>query len=332
MKPFDIAVVYTESDVKLNGRVFQTALDPHRDSATNGVVNALLTFGCRVQALRAGPDLASRLAPEQVDLVFNLSTGAGGWSDQELIPSLLDVMHVPYTGSGVLGHAVALDKSRAKAACAHHGLATAPYQLMGHETDSLDAAIGFPAIVKPNLEGSSIGVDSGAIVDNEPALRDRVQWVLDTFHEPALVERYIVGREFTVGLVGNRQPAVLPIMERVFLGEGPAYEPIPSESHLLRQVCPAELNREEEVSVKMAALTAYRAVGCADYARVDLILEPNTQTPVFLEINSLPGLRPRYSDLPLMAEKAGWGYARLIERIVHAAAIRWGLQEAVDSP
>lgn len=325
MKSLHIALVYTESEARLEGRrLYTTEFERAQDPAVRAIANVLVAMGHQMHAIPAGIDLPARLERARPDLVFNLSTGIEGGSAQTFVPVILEAMHIPYTGSGVLAHALALDKAKAKVVFAHYGLYTAPFQVMLHEDEPLDPRVGFPAIVKPVREGSSIGIDSGAFVQNEEALRTRVRWVLQTLQEPALVERYIFGREFTVGVLGNAPPQTLPILERKFIFQNEQAFIRPCAVH---KECPADLPSEITEKIAQAAVTAYRAIGCADYARVDLILEQPTMTPYLLEINSLPGLKPEYSDLPFMAERAGLGYAGLIESIISHAAYRWGIWE-----
>lgn len=333
MNALRIAIVYTITEPRVDGRRLKQVA-PEADATLHAIGRALREGGHEVRFVPAGLDLPQRLAAHPVDLVFNLSTGVGGGSHQTLVPAMLEAMGIPFTGSDSVAHALALDKARTKAVVAYHGVPTLPFQVMVTGEEPLDPAIGFPAIVKPLREGSSIGIDAGAIVEDEGALRQRVCWVRATLNEPALVERYITGREFTVGVVGNGvRLEVLPILERVFVGEGPAFEPVPEHADWIRRECPARL--DEATAARLADLSrrAFQALGCADYARLDWMLDGDGETGevVLLEVNSLPGLKPGYSDLPVMARAAGWGYEGLIRRIVAEAAARHGLALALAS-
>lgn len=322
---FRIAILYTLTEAKVHGRRFKHG-DPRRDPTLQAVAAALEEAGHQVTLIPAGLDLPQRLEEAPVDLVFNLATGVGGGSNQTLVPAMLEALGVPFTGSDSTAHALALDKARTKAVVAYYGVPTPPFQVMHTGEEPLDESIGYPAIVKPLREGSSIGIDAGAIVWDENALRARVRWVRETLGEPALVERYITGREFTVGVVGNGERLeVLPILERVFVGEGPAFEPVPEYADWIRQECPARLDEATAQRICDIARTAYRAVGCADYARIDMMLDGHSGEVYLLEVNTLPGLKPGYSDLPVMARVAGWGYDGLIRRIVEEAARRQSL-------
>ena len=321
-----IGVVYTLTEPKIQGRRLRSGR-PEQDPTLQAIAQALSRSGYAVHLIPAGLDLPQRLAEDPVDLVFNLATGVGGGSGQTLIPAMLEAMGVPFTGSDSITHALALDKARTKAIAAYYGVPTAPFQVMTTGEEPLNPDIGFPAIVKPLREGSSIGIDAGAIVWNEEALRARVRWVRDTLHEPALVERYITGREFTVGVVGNgAHLEVLPILERVFVGEGPAFEPVPEYADWIRQECPARLQPEVAKRIRRLARRIYRILGCADYARIDMMMDGHSGEIYLLEVNTLPGLKPGYSDLPVMAHAAGWGYDGLIQRIVDEALQRQELR------
>ncbi len=327
MDTLRIAVVYTVTEPRVEGRRLKHVA-PEEDATLRAIGAALRDAGHEVRFVPADLDLACRLQNDRPDLVFNLATGVGGGSGQTLVPALLEALGIPFTGSDSVAHALALDKARTKAVVAYYGVPTAPFQVMETGDEPLNPAIGYPAIVKPLREGSSIGIDAGAIVWNEAALRERVRWVRATLNEPALVERYITGREFTVGVVGNGDRVeVLPLLERVFVGEGPAFEPVPEHADWIRQECPARLPARTAQRLRQLALRAYRVLGCADYARVDLMVDGHTGEAYLLEVNTLPGLKPGYSDLPVMAQAAGWGYAGLVQRIV---ALAWRRAQQID--
>lgn len=230
-----------------------------------------------------------------------------------------------------MARALTLDKARTKAVVAYHGVPTLPFQVMVTGEEPLDPAMGFLALVKPLREGSSIGIDAGPSCGTMAALQDRVCWVRATLNEPALVERYITGREFTVGVVGNgARLEVLPILERVFVGEGPAFEPVPEHADWIGSECPARL--DEATAARLADLSrrAFQALGCADYARLDWMLDGETGEVVLLEESSLPRLKPGYSNPLVMAQAAGWGYEGLFWRIVAEAAARHSLAPASE--
>ena len=152
-----------------------------------------------------------------VDLVFNIAEGVAGRNREAAVPALCELMGIPYTGSDAATLSIALDKALSKRVLLQHGILTAEFQVMETGRERLSPKLKFPLIVKPNQEGSSKGVSASAsVVDDEEALRAVVRELIDRYRQPALIEDYIPGREFTVGLLGDRRPRVLPPMEIVF--------------------------------------------------------------------------------------------------------------------
>jgi D-alanine-D-alanine ligase len=183
----------------------------------------------------------------------------------------------------------------------------------------------FPLIVKPNAEGSSKGVHPASVVRSEAELRDTAKKLIDKYKQPVLVEQYISGREFTLGLLGERRPRVLPIMEVVFLDKQEA-TPVYSFEHKqdwnnkLRYDVPARLDFAQQRAIERAAREAFLALNCRDVARIDFRMDAQGR-PYFLECNPLPGLTPDWSDLVLITKASGMEYRALIGEIL-APAIR----------
>jgi D-alanine-D-alanine ligase len=181
----------------------------------------------------------------------------------------------------------------------------------------------FPLIVKPNAEGSSKGIGSTSIVDNEEDLRVAVKQCAERYRQPALVEEYIAGREFTVGLLGDKRPRVLPPMEIKFKKVESGEESRPVYDYTVKQdwenyvyyQCPAKLTETEQKAMEKIARATYWALDCRDVARVDLRMDAEGRIYV-LEVNPLPGLTPDYSDLVLIAKACGMEYDQLIAEIM----------------
>jgi D-alanine-D-alanine ligase len=202
-----------------------------------------------------------------------------------------------------------------------HGILTPEFQLMETGRERLLPKMVFPLIVKPNQEGSSKGVSAHAsVVDDEESLRVVVRDLLEKYRQPALVEHYIAGREFTVGLLGDKRPRVLPAMEIMFLDKNnprPVYDyqiKQEWEKHVYYQ-CPAQLTPSEVKAIEKVARETFTALDCRDVARVDLRMDQGGQFYV-LEVNPLPGLTPNYSDLCLIAKAANIDYRGLIGEIL----------------
>ena len=156
------------------------------------------------------------LAEADVDLIFNIAEGVEGRNREAQVPALCELLGIPYTGSDSATLAIALDKALGKKVLLQHDILTPKFQRDGVGRERLSPDMKYPLIVKPNAEGSSKGIGSTSVVDNEEELRDKVKELLERYRQPALVEEYISGREFTVGLLGDKRPRVLPPMEIKF--------------------------------------------------------------------------------------------------------------------
>jgi D-alanine-D-alanine ligase len=198
----------------------------------------------------------------------------------------------------------------------------------------------YPVIVKPNQEGTSKGITTKSVVDDEAGVRLRARELIEKYGQPALVEEYVTGREFTVGLLGERRPRVLPPMEVVFLKQQtrPVYDyecKQDWEKHVRYEV-PASLTKDELRAMEKVCRTTFQTLGCRDVARIDLRMTGDGRIYV-IEVNPLPGLTPDYSDLCLIANGAKIEYRSLIGEILSGAIKRWrekdeGRQPSREAP
>jgi D-alanine-D-alanine ligase len=286
------------------------------------IANALARAGHIVVHLEATPDLPRVLAEADVDLIFNIAEGVEGRNREAQVPALCELINIPYTGSDSATLALALDKALAKRILRQHGILTPEFQVFSSGREKLHPWLAqkFPLIVKPNAEGSSKGISGAGVVDDEPALRAAVTALIEKYRQPALVEEYISGREFTVGLLGDKRPRILPPMEICFKDTSktrPVYDfeiKQEWEKHVSYE-CPAKLSPAELRSVERAARETFTALDCRDVARIDLRMNREGQVYV-LEVNPLPGLTPDYSDLVLISKAAGITYRTLIGEIL----------------
>lgn len=286
--------------------------------------------GFEVVTIASSKKLIDNLISKKVDIVFNLLVGGRGVCSQTFLPATLDFLGIPLTGSGVYGHALALDKSITKQILRSNGIPTPPSQVFHKPTEKLSSALKFPLIVKPVAEGSSRGIEKECVVVSKRELQVMVKQTIDKFNQPAIVERFIGGREFTVGIVGNLNPECFAILEingvpsrmkdeKIFTGELKVREGyITARTHI------AKLSKEEAIKHRDLALKTYRALRCRDYARVDIIVD-NTGAPWVIEINSMPGLFMDYSGYVASASKAGLSYPQLINKILDSAIERYPL-------
>jgi D-alanine-D-alanine ligase len=305
----------------------------------DAVASALGQAG-EVIHLEATSDFPHLLRASLPDIVFNIAEGLHGPNREAHVPAICEFFDVPYTASDPLTLALALDKRRAKEIFLACGVPTPAWclQRAGGHKDPLLFGAG-PWIVKPLYEGSSKGIPATALCASAEAVDRRVAEIGDAYDQPALVEEFLPGREFTVGVLGNGASArALPIVEIRFdalpAGAAPLYGYEAKwlwdtpEQPLEIFDCPADLDATSRDRIAATALAAYDALGCRDWARVDVRLDA-AGTPNVIEINPLPGILPdprQNSCLPKAARAAGMGYDDLILAVLDFALTRYGLQ------
>ncbi len=292
---------------------------------------AIASYGHEVVDLEATQDLPLVLASTPVDVVFNIAEGFKGRSRESQVPSLLELLDIPYTGSDPSALSVSLDKALAKRMVRTHGILTPDYVVLNTGRERLPRELEFPLLVKPVAEGTSKGITRKSIVRDEGELREVARELIGKYRQPALVEGYVAGREFTVGLLGERRPRVLPPMEIVFLDKD---DPTPIYSFEMKQdwndqiryEVPAKLAPRELDRLEKAARETFTALGCRDVARLDFRMDAEGRI-FFIECNPLPGLAPGWSDLVLIAQAAGIDYRSLIGEILSFAIRRYEERE-----
>lgn len=300
------------------------------DSPTTlqAIREAIASHGHEVVDLEATPELPMVLSAAPVDVVFNIAEGFRGRNRESQVPALLELLDIPYTGSDPATLSLALDKALAKKVVRAAGIDTPNFQLMNTGRERLDKQFTrWPLMVKPVAEGSSKGVISKSVCHNEAEVREVVKEMVGRYHQPALVEEYIGGREFTVGLLGERRPEVLPPMEIVFTDKSdktPIYkfEDKLEENDRIRYEVPAKLESGQLERLKAAARSAFMTLGCRDVARIDFRMDEAGRI-YFIECNPLPGLTPGWSDLVLIAQGDGMDYRTLIGEILSGAIRRY---------
>jgi len=322
-----------------NVKRVKPALDGTRDeeaeydapATVQAVREAIAAAGHEVIDLEATADLPALIETTRPDLVFNMAEGIKGRNRESQVPALLELLDIPYSGSDPAALNIALDKALAKKIVRQHGILTPNFFTMNTGKERLPRDLRFPLIVKPIAEGSSKGVHATSVVENEGELREAAHKMIAKYDQPALVEDYIGGREFTVGMLGERRPKVLPLMEVVFLDESenrPVYsfEFKQDWSSKIRYDVPARLEPAQLKALERAARECFIALGCRDVARVDFRMDEQGKI-YFLECNPLPGLTPGWSDLVLIAKAAGIEYDALIAEILSGAIRRYKERE-----
>ncbi|MDA0785409.1 MAG: D-alanine--D-alanine ligase [Proteobacteria bacterium] len=290
------------------------------------IADALANLGHTVDRIGHGQKLASRLvAGERWDMVFSIAEGVRGRSREAQVPALLELFDQPYVFSDPLTMAATLDKSVAKQIVRGSGVPTATSWTAESGADIASADIAFPAFVKPVAEGTGKGCDSRSRVENRQELISQTTRLAAQFAQPVLIETFLPGREFTVGVVGTGPAArVIAVMEVAV--RDTATDPVYSleNKELCETFVTYTLADDDEASTAGAyALAAYRALGCRDAARLDFKSD-SAGVPHFLEANPIAGLNPHHSDLPILATKAGMSYESLIGEILTSACARCG--------
>lgn len=328
MKPLRIGLCYDlKSDYLAAGFEPHQVMEFDEEVTIAGIEGALLGLGHRVERVGRGTELARRLAAgERWDLVFNFAEGVRGRSREAQVPAVCEMFDQPYTFSDPLTCALTLDKPLAKRLVRDVGLPTPPFAVVETEEDAEAVPLEPPLFAKPAAEGSSKGVTDRSRISSRDELRETCAALLKTFRQPVLVERYLPGREMTVGIVGNGDEArVLGVMEVVFKdGTDTDYTALNKAEFETRTEYRLLDGDALGIRAREVALGAYRALSCRDAGRVDLRCDENGE-PCFLEVNPLPGLNPAYSDLPILSGMAGITYDQLLGSIVDAASRRWGL-------
>jgi D-alanine-D-alanine ligase len=280
-------------------------------------------------------DFIARLRSSACDLVFNLCEGFWGDSSREMhVAALLELLGLPFTGATPYCLGLSQDKARTKDLFNAHHLPT-PRHILVRSGGQLpkNKGLNYPLIVKPRFEDASLGISGDSIVATVKALHNRIRYIHQTYRQDALVEEFIVGREFNVAIIGNSPPEVLPISEIRFDPALP--HPIVSyngkwleesaEFSGTRPVCPASLRFREEVLLKDVALRAFKILECRDYARIDIRFRDGV--PYILEVNANPDIAPD-AGLARAARAAGMTYPEFISRMVSLAQRRKEISHA----
>jgi D-alanine-D-alanine ligase len=288
------------------------------------IKQAIASYGHEVVELEATPELSALLPPSGIDVAFNIAEGIGGRARESQVPALLELLGIPYTGSDPTAIALSLDKAVAKRLVQQVGLLTPAFVLMATGRERLPRGWNFPAIVKPVAEGSSKGIKHTSVVSDEKTLRSLVAEQSARYGQAMLVEAFLPGREFTLGLLGERKPRVLPPLEVRFTDAAGPHPVYAFESKFYSRgvdlQVPAQVDPALGKELQRVARAAFSALGCRDVARIDVRLDAEGRVN-FIECNPLPGLAPGFSDLCLIAQATGMEYRALIGEIL-ASALR----------
>ncbi len=324
---------------------------------------ALRAGGHEVIGMEGDVTLPQKLERYKVDIAFNICEGHYVVSREAQVPAILDALRVPYTGSGVMALTLALDKPMCKRVLSFYGLPTPRFQTFVTGDERLDPALKFPLFVKPSREGSGIGINAKSVCHNARELREQVRWCIGAYRQPALVEEYIEGREFTLGMLGNLPHHIAPRADgkpiepiaairvakpkrvktgtpetlRVFPPLEVDLSPCPKDQAGLytsviksqmydvpKYPCPAPIPKRLWAKLEQLAVRAFAALECYDFARVDFRWRADGE-PTILEINPLAGLQEGISDIVMAGEADGVSFTTLVNGILDAALQRYGM-------
>src|SRR4030066_835815 len=340
------------ANLKQNAPVFDGMVedqwaDLDSEKTVNALVEAIRSSGHICEFLEGDPTLVETLPKFKPDICCNFCEGHFGDARESQVPSILEMMRIPYTGSKVLTLALALDKPMTKRVISFHDLPTPEFQTFERIEEALSPEMVFPLFVKPSREGTGMGVSRNSIVYTEAEMREQISVIIEKYKQPALVERYIEGREVTVGFVGNLVGPVaqrLPDDESARRSQAGLHFFPPMEVDLspftdsdtvysnrlkvdladkLNYLCPAPITDEQKDELNWLAAAVFRIIGAVDVSRVDFRLDMHDDLkPYILEINPLPGLSPIISDLVIEAAGEGIGHTELVNMILEEALKR----------
>lgn len=298
-----------------------------RTDTVDALEHTLRGLGHEPARIGNARQLTKRLVDgERWALVFNIAEGLNGIGREAQVPAILDLYGIPYTFSDPLVMCLTLHKGMTKRVIRDAGLATADFQIIESRADLEGVTFPPPFFVKPAAEGTGRGISPQSIVRNREDLKGVCESLLAEFHQPVLVERFLPGREFTVGITGTGPDArVLGTMEIILLdhAEKEVYSYVNKKKYedlvtyrLVGPEADAAVRKAEELS-----LASWKILGCRDGGRIDVRCDENGE-PCFMEVNPLAGLHPEHSDLPILCSHLGIPYVGLIEQILASALKR----------
>jgi D-alanine-D-alanine ligase len=329
--------------------------DLDSEKTVHALVEAVRSGGHYCDFLEGDVTLLDTIRQYKPDICFNICEGHFGDAREAQVPALLEMLRIPYTGSKVLTLALTLDKPMTKRVLAYHDLPSPPFQVFEQIDEPLSDDMKFPMFVKPSREGTGMGVSAKSIVHDPAELTEQVKYILEKYHQPALVEHFIEGREVTIGVIGNLTGPVaqrlpddedadriqaglrfLPAMEvdlKPYLETDAVYSNRLKVdlADQLNYLIPAPIEKGWLADLNWYTAAVFRVTGALDVARVDFRLDANDNwKPYILEINPLPGLTPGISDLVMEAAADGIDHTGLVNMILNTALMRYGMIEPTE--
>lgn len=320
-----IGITYDlREDYLIEGYSEEETAEFDRAETIEAIDQTLKELGYRTDRIGHLKSLTRRLAAgDRWDLVFNIAEGLRGFGREAQIPALLDAYDIPYTFSDPLVLALTLHKGMTKHVIRDMGIPTPDFAIIEKEDQITGICLSYPLFAKPVAEGTGKGITAASKINTEKELVEMCRMLLTVFKQPVLVETFLPGREFTVGIIGTGKDAIATDTMEVFLkaqAEPEVYSYINKEN--CEELVEYRLVYDEEAQqVRETALSAWRGLGCRDAGRMDLRSDRSGR-PNFMEVNPLAGLHPQHSDLPIIFSLMGKTFHQLIDRIMHSALKR----------
>lgn len=291
------------------------------------IADAIESGGHTIVKIGNVDDLLENLDGLNVDIVFNLCEGMHGRNRESQVPMLLELKGIPFVGADALALGITLDKIITKKILKAHNIPTPDYIEIRSLQNLNGLCLNFPLIVKPRFEGSSKGLNDNSLVKDKTGLRRQSKWVIDKYKQSALVEEFIAGEEFTIGIIGNENPRALPVVQVEIEGrldlDNLFYTFAMIHSDGIGYVCPTPAPKRVQRGLQDLAIATYQATECRDFGRVDIRLDGKGR-PYVLEINPLPSLSTE-DVFGVVANYLGVGYNRIVLDVLDAAIKRYNL-------
>jgi D-alanine-D-alanine ligase len=316
---YDLRSWYTD-----RGYSLEDTAEFDKQETVDALDEALVKMGYETEQVGNAFQVIEALASgKKWDLVFNIAEGLYGDGRESVIPAILDQYKIPYVFSGPVVMGLSLNKHLSRLIVKSAGVPVSPGMLISEIGEIENCRLEFPLFVKPVSEGTGKGITSESLVHSMEELRKMAGWILSRFNQPALVEEYLPGREFTVGIVGYGDEAIVIGGMEVICADNLPYSVEVKENY--QQYCKYKtLDKDIEEECRTVALNSWRALGAVDAGRVDLKADKKGKI-CFIEANPLAGLNPVHSDLPILARMYGIEYQKLMEMIMKSARKRLNL-------